>query len=74
MFGDGFMGLDNWKGLLPGYDDMALDVHQYVIFNQDQIAFTHQKKVQYACEGWTQQAELAMDPAPQMQAARDFGS
>ncbi|OAQ78645.1 exo-beta-1,3-glucanase [Purpureocillium lilacinum] len=63
VFGDGFMGLDNWKGLLPGYDDMALDVHQYVIFNQDQIAFTHQKKVQYACEGWTQQAELAMDPA-----------
>ena len=33
VFGDGFMGLDNWKGVMSGYDDMVLDVHQYVIFN-----------------------------------------
>ncbi|KAG5984022.1 hypothetical protein E4U55_006387 [Claviceps digitariae] len=61
VFGDGFMGLDNWKGLMTGYDDMVLDVHQYVIFNQDQINFSHQKKVQYACTGWTQQAQQSMD-------------
>ncbi|KAG5983128.1 hypothetical protein E4U43_006316 [Claviceps pusilla] len=61
VFGDGFMGLDNWKGLMPGYDDMVLDVHQYVIFNRDQINLSHQKKVQYACTGWTQQAEQSMD-------------
>ncbi|KAF4981833.1 hypothetical protein FDECE_17624 [Fusarium decemcellulare] len=62
VFGDGFMGLDNWQGLMTGYDDMILDVHQYVIFNENQIDFTHQKKVEYACEGWTEQAELSMDP------------
>ncbi|KJZ78483.1 hypothetical protein HIM_01874 [Hirsutella minnesotensis 3608] len=62
VFGDGFMGLDKWQGLLPG-NDMVLDVHQYVIFNENQIDFTHQKKVKYACDGWTQQAELSMDPA-----------
>lgn len=61
VFGDGFMGLDNWQGLMTGYDDMVLDVHQYVIFNVDQIDFTHQEKVEYACEGWTEQAELSMD-------------
>ncbi|KAG6238824.1 hypothetical protein E4U25_001367 [Claviceps purpurea] len=61
VFGDGFMGLDKWKGLMPGYDDMVLDVHQYVIFNQDQIKLSHQKKVQYACTGWTQQAQQSMD-------------
>ncbi|KAM4062961.1 cellulase (glycosyl hydrolase family 5) domain-containing protein [Hirsutella rhossiliensis] len=61
VFGDGFMGLDKWQGLLPG--DMVLDVHQYVIFNENQIDFTHRKKVQYACDGWTQQTELSMDPA-----------
>ncbi|KAK2591491.1 hypothetical protein QQS21_010811 [Conoideocrella luteorostrata] len=61
VFGDGFMGLDNWQGLMTGYDDMVLDVHQYVIFNQNQIDFSHQKKVQYACTGWTQQAQQSMD-------------
>ncbi|OAA51888.1 exo-beta-1,3-glucanase [Metarhizium rileyi] len=61
IFGDGFMGLDNWKGLMTGYDDMVLDVHQYVIFNEGQIAYTHQKKVQYACDGWTQQAQQSMN-------------
>ncbi|QPG94445.1 hypothetical protein C2857_006082 [Epichloe festucae Fl1] len=61
VFGDGFMGLDNWQGLMTGYDDMVLDVHQYVIFNQDQINFSHQKKIQYACTGWTEQAQQSMD-------------
>ncbi|CAJ0547987.1 Ff.00g047410.m01.CDS01 [Fusarium sp. VM40] len=61
VFGDGFMGLENWQGLMTGYDDMVLDVHQYVIFNENQIDFTHQKKVEYACDGWTEQAEISMD-------------
>jgi glucan 1,3-beta-glucosidase len=61
IFGDGFMGLDKWQGLMPGYDDMVLDVHQYVIFNENQIDFTHQKKVQYACDGWSAQAQQSMD-------------
>ncbi|PNY28199.1 glucan 1,3-beta-glucosidase D [Tolypocladium capitatum] len=63
VFGDGFMGLNNWQGLMPGYGDMVLDVHQYVIFNEDQVAYSHQGKVQYACDGWTQQALQSMDPA-----------
>lgn len=61
VFGDGFMGLDNWQGKMTGYDDMVLDVHQYVIFNENQIDFTHQKKVEYACDGWTEQTEQSMD-------------
>ncbi|KAI1069623.1 hypothetical protein LB507_008405 [Fusarium sp. FIESC RH6] len=61
VFGDGFMGLENWQGLMTGYDDMVLDVHQYVIFNENQIDFTHKKKVEYACKGWTEQAEISMD-------------
>lgn len=61
VFGDGFMGLENWQGKMTGYDDMALDVHQYVIFNENQIDFSHQKKVQYACDGWTKQTQQSMD-------------
>ncbi|KAH7312402.1 glycoside hydrolase superfamily [Stachybotrys elegans] len=61
IFGDGFMGLNNWQGLMTGHDDLVLDVHQYVIFNENQIDFTRKEKVEYACQGWTDQAELSMD-------------
>ncbi|KAI1211252.1 glycoside hydrolase family 5 protein [Annulohypoxylon truncatum] len=63
VFGDGFMGLANWQGKLTGMDGLVLDVHQYLIFNNDQIIYTHQKKVQYACDGWTQQTEQSMNTA-----------
>ncbi|KAJ8126442.1 hypothetical protein O1611_g7196 [Lasiodiplodia mahajangana] len=61
VFGDGFMGLANWQGLLTGYPTLILDVHQYVIFNNDLIKFTHQEKIQYACSDWTEQAEQSLD-------------
>ncbi|KAI9834036.1 MAG: hypothetical protein M1819_003321 [Sarea resinae] len=62
-FGDGFMGLQNWKGKLQGIDNLVLDVHQYVIFNVDQIAFDHQDKVKFACSGWTGQMKQSMNTA-----------
>lgn len=61
VFGDGFMGLNNWQGKMTGYDDLVLDVHQYVVFNENQIDYTHKEKITYACEGWTEQAEESMD-------------
>lgn len=61
VFGDGFMGLEKWQGQLTGRDDLALDVHQYVIFNYAQIVFNHSEKVRYACEEWTKQTKLSMD-------------
>jgi glucan 1,3-beta-glucosidase len=63
VFGDGFMGLHNWQGKLTGYDNLALDVHQYVIFNTNQIIFNHTTKVQYACQGWTDQTVQSMNTA-----------
>ncbi|CAD6499283.1 BgTH12-03403 [Blumeria graminis f. sp. triticale] len=61
VFGDGFMGLPNWKGKLQGHDGLVLDVHQYVIFNKDLIVFNHTKKIEYACQDWSKQAEESMD-------------
>lgn len=63
VFGDGFMGLDKWQGLLPGHPDMVLDVHQYLIFNDRQIDMGHRDKVRYACGAWADQTDLSMDPA-----------
>ncbi|KAK4111288.1 glycoside hydrolase family 5 protein [Canariomyces notabilis] len=63
VFGDGFRGLDNWQGELTNLDRAALDVHQYVIFNINQIAYNHSEKVRYACEGWTEQTLQSMNRA-----------
>ncbi|KAL9609806.1 MAG: hypothetical protein Q9167_005460 [Letrouitia subvulpina] len=59
--GDGFLGLTKWNGLLSGVKDVILDVHQYTIFNKNQIDYTHQKKIQYACQGWTEQMKQSVD-------------
>ncbi|EOA88059.1 glycoside hydrolase family 5 protein [Exserohilum turcica Et28A] len=61
IFGDGFMGLDNWQGKLQGNDNLLLDVHQYVIFNTDQIKLKHRDKLNFACEAWTQQSKRSMN-------------
>ena len=61
--GDGFLGLSKWQGQLLGVHNLILDVHQYTIFNKNQIDFTHQKKVQYACQGWTDQMRSSVNVA-----------
>jgi glucan 1,3-beta-glucosidase len=61
VFGDGFMGLDNWQGKLQGNTDLLLDVHQYVIFNVDQLSLPHRDKLNFACAAWTQQSLRSMD-------------
>jgi len=63
VFGDGFMGLPNWKGKLQGFPNILLDVHQYVIFNTAQLGLGHSAKLDFACQGWTQQTEQSSNPA-----------
>ena len=63
VFGDGFLGLQNWQGKLTGYEGLVLDVHQYVIFNENQIDYNHTTKVNYACSGWSQQTDQSMNVA-----------
>ncbi|KAF1912149.1 glycoside hydrolase superfamily [Ampelomyces quisqualis] len=61
VFGDGFMGLDKWQGKLQNNDDLLLDVHQYVIFNTDQLSLKHRDKLNFACKAWTVQSKRSMD-------------
>ncbi|KAF2025086.1 glycoside hydrolase [Setomelanomma holmii] len=63
VFGDGFMGLDNWQGKLQGNKNLLLDVHQYVIFNIDQLSLKHRDKLNFACAAWTKQSQRSMDTA-----------
>lgn len=59
-FGDGFLGLDKWQGQLQGIQGLVLDAHEYTIFDPNMIDMPHQKKLQYACTGWTQQMGISM--------------
>ncbi|KAF2172553.1 glycoside hydrolase family 5 protein [Zasmidium cellare ATCC 36951] len=63
VFGDGFMGLDNWQGKLQNDKNLLLDVHQYVIFNVEQIVLNHHDKINFACGGWTAQAQRSQNKA-----------
>ncbi|KAI9840461.1 MAG: hypothetical protein M1837_001617 [Sclerophora amabilis] len=62
-FGDGFLGLSNWKGKFTDFDGLILDAHQYVIFNTDQISFPHKEKVTFTCAGWSGQTRQSMNRA-----------
>ena len=59
---DGFLGLPEWKGKLTAYSNLVLDAHQYIIFNNDQLAFPHDKKLGYACSGFGTQIQQSNDP------------
>lgn len=63
VFGDGFLGLEKWQGKLQGIQGLVMDAHQYIIFNKDQIAFTHQTKLNFACSGWTGQMKMSTNVA-----------
>ncbi|KAI9893989.1 MAG: hypothetical protein M1814_004759 [Vezdaea aestivalis] len=63
VIGDGFLGLQKWAGgLLPDSSGMVLDVHQYVVFNVQQVLWDHSTKIKYACQTWTEQSKQSMDP------------
>ena len=62
-FGDGFMGLANWQGKLQNLPNLILDVHQYVIFNVEQITLNHHNKTTFACAGWTAQSKQSSNRA-----------
>jgi glucan 1,3-beta-glucosidase len=62
-FGDGFLGLPNWQGKLQGIDNIVMDAHQYVIFNTDQVAFSHQTKLSFACSGWANMMSQSINTA-----------
>ncbi|KAL9636065.1 MAG: hypothetical protein Q9164_003063 [Protoblastenia rupestris] len=62
-FGDGFLGLTKWQGQLQGIEGLVLDAHEYVIFDPNQIALDHRKKLEYACTGWTGQMSQSLNTA-----------
>ncbi len=63
-FGDGFLGLSKWNDMFKNVDPaLVMDTHQYVIFNNEQLAFTHQNKINMACQGWSGMLSAANNPS-----------
>jgi aryl-phospho-beta-D-glucosidase BglC (GH1 family) len=61
VFSDGFLGIPLWKGVFPEsrFPNLTLDVHQYTIFNVDNLAMSHSAKVGFACSFWASQMALS---------------
>ncbi|KAF9357614.1 hypothetical protein BGX26_003405 [Mortierella sp. AD094] len=50
---DGFLGMQSWEGFMPGADRLALDVHQYLIFDHDLIRLSRADQVKFPCNVWS---------------------
>ncbi|KAK9314579.1 glycoside hydrolase superfamily [Lipomyces starkeyi] len=64
VFGDGFRGAASWAGVFnqSRYPGMILDMHQYMIFNQDLIAQSHSAKINFACQSWVNDMQISTNP------------
>ncbi|KAG0216852.1 hypothetical protein BGX33_011979 [Mortierella sp. NVP41] len=50
---DGFLGLTEWEGFMPNSDRLALDVHNYLIFDHNLIRLKRQDQVNFPCDVWS---------------------
>ncbi|KAF9182410.1 hypothetical protein BGZ51_004746 [Haplosporangium sp. Z 767] len=50
---DGFLGLTQWEGFMPNSDRLALDVHNYLIFDHNLIRLSRQEQARFPCDAWT---------------------
>ncbi|KAG0346863.1 hypothetical protein BG004_000668 [Podila humilis] len=51
---DGFLGLTQWEGFMPNSDRLALDAHQYLIFDSNLIRLSPQQQVNFPCDVWSE--------------------
>ncbi|KAG0051958.1 hypothetical protein BGZ89_003355 [Linnemannia elongata] len=62
---DGFLGLTEWEGFMPKSDRLALDVHNYLIFDHNLIRLSRNQQVNFPCDVWSknmQQSTAAFGP------------
>ncbi|KAG0048831.1 hypothetical protein BGZ83_006271 [Gryganskiella cystojenkinii] len=62
---DGFLGLTQWEGFMPKSDRLALDVHNYLIFDHNLIRFPRKNQINFPCDVWSknmQQSTVKFGP------------
>ncbi|CZT50443.1 related to glucan 1,3-beta-glucosidase [Rhynchosporium secalis] len=64
VFSESMRGLEPWAGKLTGFgDSLALDVHEYTIFDNALLQFSHTKRIEFACGGWVDQLKGGLNPS-----------
>jgi glucan 1,3-beta-glucosidase len=64
VFSEGLLGLPPWQGKLTGQGNgLALDTHNYAIFDNGLVGLKHANKVAFVCETWTAQLSASMNTA-----------
>ena len=62
VFSESMRGLAPWQGKLTGYgDSLAIDVHEYTLFDGNLLELKHVDRVNFACKSWTDQVTSGMD-------------
>jgi glucan 1,3-beta-glucosidase len=61
VFSEAERGLPTWQGKLTGYgNSLAIDVHEYTLFDVNTIGFKHADRVTFACQTWLDQINGGM--------------
>jgi glucan 1,3-beta-glucosidase len=61
IFSESMRGLPIWFGKLSGHGDaLAIDVHEYTLFDKSTISLKHADRVTYACKTWADQVSAGM--------------
>ncbi|KAL5350415.1 hypothetical protein ACLOAV_003983 [Pseudogymnoascus australis] len=64
VFSESMRGLEPWQGSLTGHGDkLAIDVHQYTIFDNALTGLKHTERVNFACKAWTDAISAGMNLA-----------
>ena len=61
VFSEGLRGMDMWVGEVSNYDNtLAIDAHEYTIFDSGLIKMKHAEKIKFACSTFGEQIESSM--------------
>jgi glucan 1,3-beta-glucosidase len=64
IFSEAMRGLTPWAGKLTGYgNSLAIDVHEYTLFDDNLIGLKHTDRVTFACQTYTNQIASGMNTA-----------
>lgn len=64
VFSESMRGLPPWQGKLTGYgDSLAIDVHEYTIFDNHLIGLSHSDRVAFACDNFKDQLTTGINPS-----------
>lgn len=64
VFSESLRGLTTWQGKLQGYGNgLAIDVHEYTLFDNNTIGIKHAERIGFACSVFSDQVSSGMDPS-----------